>query len=610
MASEVKDTDSLRKGIKRLWAHVSSQRRRQLYLVFALMALGAMAELFTLGAIIPFLALVADPDKAASFPILQDLFTAVGWSDTERIVVPAMLLFAFVAMAAAGILLLLLWMSQRFVFELGNDLSVEVFRRTLYQPYLYHVSKNSSDQIAAVNKVDMVVNGVLYQSMQVAIAVIVSVFIAIALIVIDPKMALIAGIGFGLIYLVVTNVTRFRIRRNSQVWADMQGKRVKALQEGLGGIRDVIIDQTQRNFINRYGTFDAALRRAQANNAFIGASPRYIIEACSMVLIAGIAVYLTSGQGGLVEAIPLLGALALGALRLLPHLQRIYNGWAIIAGTRHALADVLEILDLPISARFVSGDEVKPLTFERDIVLDKVNFRYTPDRPLVLKDVSLSIAKGSRVGFIGKTGSGKSTIMDLIMGLMPPSSGKIRIDDTVLTPETVRAWQAQIAHVPQAIYLADTTVAGNIAFGVDERDVDAERVREAARQAELAEFIESLPERYETIVGERGIRLSGGQRQRIGIARALYKRASVLVFDEATSALDNETEAAVMGAIERLQRDLTILIIAHRVTTVAMCDKVIKLEEGEVAAQGAYDEVVGPVPIDRSRNRSGKVVSL
>ena len=240
-------------------------------------------------------------------------------------------------------------MSQRFVFELGNDLSVEVFRRTLYQPYLYHVAKNSSDQIAAVNKVDAVVNGVLFQSMQVAIAVIVSVFIAIALIVIDPKMALIAGIGFGLIYLAVTNVTRFRIRRNSQVWADMQSKRVKALQEGLGGIRDVIIDQTQGNFINRYGTFDAALRRAQANNAFIGASPRYIIEACSMVLIAGIAVYLSTGPGGLVEAIPVLGALALGALRLLPMLQRIYNGWTVIAGSRQALADVVEILDLPIS---------------------------------------------------------------------------------------------------------------------------------------------------------------------------------------------------------------------------------------------------------------------
>ena len=239
-----------------------------------------------------------------------------------------------------------------------------------------------------------------------------------------------------------------------------------------------------------------------------------------------------------------------------------------------------------------------------------MNFRYTHDRPLVLKDVSLSIPKGSRVGFVGKTGSGKSTIMDLIMGLMPPSSGEIRIDDTVLTPETVRAWQAQIAHVPQAIYLADTTVAGNIAFGVDERDVDMERVREAARQAELAEFIESLPEQYETIVGERGIRLSGGQRQRIGIARALYKRASVLVFDEATSALDNETEAAVMGAIERLQRDLTILIIAHRVTTVAMCDKVIKLDGGEVVAEGLTTRLLALHQSIGCADRSVKVVSL
>lgn len=472
MASDAQDNDSLRQGLKRLWVHVSPERRRQLYVVFGLMILGAIAELFTLGAIIPFLALVADLAKAASFPMLQDLFSMLGWSDPHQILIPARLLFALVAIGAAGVLLLLLWKSQRFVFELGNDLSVEVYRRTLYQPYLYHVSKNSSDQIAAVNKVDAVVSGILYQSMQVVIAIIVALFIAIALIVIDPKMALIAGIGFGLIYLVVTNVSRLRIRRNSQVWADMQGKRVKALQEGLGGIRDVIIDQTQGNFINRYSTFDALLRRAQANNAFIGNSPRYIIEACSMVLIAGIAVYLSHGPGGLMAALPVLGALALGALRLLPHLQRIYNGWTVIAGNRHALKDVLEILDLPLAAWFVCGDKVKQLPFEHEIVLDKVNFRYTQDRPLVLKDVSLSIPKGSRVGFVGKTGSGKSTIMDLIMGLMAASSGEIRIDDTVLTQDTIRAWQAQIAHVPQAIYLSDTTIAGNIAFGIPESQVD------------------------------------------------------------------------------------------------------------------------------------------
>jgi ABC-type multidrug transport system fused ATPase/permease subunit len=606
MASEAREDASLREGFGRLWTHVSPMRRRQLYVVFGLMLLGALAEIFTLGAIIPFLALVADPSKSASFPMLQDLFAAVGWSDPEQILIPATVLFALIAIGAAGVLLLLLWMSQRFVFELGNDLSTEVFRRTLYQPYLYHASRNSSDQIAAVNKVDQVVNGVLVQSMHVAIALIVSVFIAVALIVIDPKIALIAGAGFGLIYFAVTRLTRFRVRKNSDIWAGMQGKRVKVLQEGLGGIRDVIIDQSQANFINRYGVSDAALRRAQANNAFIGASPRYIIEACSMVLIAGIAVYLSRGPGGLVAAIPVLGALALGALRLLPHLQRIYNGWTVIAGSRYALRDVVEILELPIDSRFGADGEVKSLPFQREIVLDTVGFRYTPDRPQVLKDVSLSIPKGSRVGFVGKTGSGKSTIMDLIMGLMPPSSGEIRIDNAVLSPETVRAWQAQIAHVPQAIYLADTTVAGNIAFGVDERDIDIERVREAARQAELAEFIESLPEQYETIVGERGIRLSGGQRQRIGIARALYKRANVLVFDEATSALDNETEAAVMGAIERLQRDLTILIIAHRVTTVAMCDKVIKLNGGEVVAEGSYDAVVGGKGAETLRTLTAK----
>ena len=299
-------------------------------------------------------------------------------------------------------------------------------------------------------------------------------------------------------------------------------------------------------------------------------------------------------------ALPVLGALALGAQRLLPLLQLIYSGWTSMNTSRQSLADVVAILDLPIEGRYQSTEPIEPLPFEGKIELEGVSFRYGPDRPLVLKDVSLTVNKGARVGFIGKTGSGKSTIMDLVMGLLQPTSGQIKIDGTVLTLENVREWQAQIAHVPQAIYLSDTTIAANIAFGVAESEIDLVRVQEAARHAELEDFIESLSDQYNSIVGERGIRLSGGQRQRIGIARALYKQAKLLVFDEATSALDNETEAAVMASIGSLHRDLTILIIAHRLSTVEKCDQIYRLDGGRLVGRGLPYTVI----VDRVASNS------
>ena len=242
-------------------------------------------------------------------------------------------------------------------------------------------------------------------------------------------------------------------------------------------------------------------------------------------------------------------------------------------------------LDLPVDSSYEQAAEVKPIPFKRSISLTRISFQYTVDGPIVLHDVSLNIPAGARVGIIGKTGSGKSTLVDLVMGLLKPTSGMISIDGIALTQGNVRGWQAQIAHVPQSIYLADATITENIAFGVPKQQIDHERLRAAMHQAKLNELIGSLPEGYETIVGERGVRLSGGQRQRIGIARALYREARVLVFDEATSALDNETEAQVLEAIELLGRDLTILIIAHRLSTLTLCDMVVKLDLGHVIAE-------------------------
>ena len=308
-----------------------------------------------------------------------------------------------------------------------------------------------------------------------------------------------------------------------------------------------------------------------------------------MVLAAVLAYSFSRQASSVAAALPALGAMGLGAQRLLPLLQQLYGNWAVVAGSQGALADVVDLLDqpLPHDAHELGPD---PLPFEKAIVFDNVRFRYSSAGPWVLDGIDLVIPKGSRVGFVGRTGSGKSTALDLLMSLLEPTQGDILVDGQSIRSELRRAWQRTIAHVPQSIYLADTTVTENIAFGVAKEQIDLNRVRQAAIQAQMVDFIEKRPEGYDTLVGERGISLSGGQRQRIAIARALYRQATVLIFDEATSALDGTTETALMSAIAKLDRDLTILIVAHRLTTLRHCDTIVQLEGGHLVTRGSYEQ--------------------
>jgi ATP-binding cassette subfamily B protein len=322
----------------------------------------------------------------------------------------------------------------------------------------------------------------------------------------------------------------------------------------------------------------------------VGASPRFLIEALGMALIAVLAYTMAQRPEGLTGAIPVLGALALGAQRLLPVLQLAYGNFSSIRGNRAIFEDVIDLLDQPMPTEELGV--VKPITFERDIKLNNLSFQYTKQAPMVLKNVDITITKGSRVGFIGSTGSGKSTLIDLVMSLLKPTHGSLDIDGQAITTSNHRAWHAHLAHVPQSIFLADSSIAENIAFGVPKPLINMRSVQIAAQQAQIAQTIEGWQEGYETFVGERGVRLSGGQRQRIGIARALYKQANVIIFDEATSALDNETEREVMQAIDSLGSDLTVMIVAHRLSTLKHCSHIVELKNGQVVRQGQYDEIV------------------
>jgi ABC-type multidrug transport system fused ATPase/permease subunit len=397
--------------------------------------------------------------------------------------------------------------------------------------------------------------------------------------------------GFVLIYVSISVFWLNSLRSHGRTISGVQSHRIRAVQEGLGGIRDVLLDAAQPVFLGKFSSLDGELRLAQARNHFIGAAPRFVIEAAGMILIVLLAAVLSAREGGLAAALPVLGVLALGAQRLLPLAQFVYLAWARLASSRDIMSDVLEVLETPIPKEY--GAVGEPMPFERAIEFKNVTLRYSGrDRPAVDR-LAFAIPRGCRLGLVGRSGSGKSTTIDLLMGLLEPNAGHILVDGRPLDDRTRRMWQRQVAHVPQEIFLSDASFLENIAFSVAPEEIDHARAREAAARAELAEFIEGLPEGYAASVGERGVRLSGGQRKRIGIARALYKQASVLIFDEATNGLDHETEQAVLAAIAGLPRDLTVVMVTHKVSTLGFCDRIVRLEAGRVRAVGTYDEVLG-----------------
>jgi ABC-type multidrug transport system fused ATPase/permease subunit len=572
---------------------LSSRRRWQAVGVFVLMLLGGLAELFTLAAVFPLLAFIADPDSIADSRV-GGMLQQVGIDLTGVSLLLLGSVFAVVAIGAAGTRILLAWMSQRYVYRVGFDIGVALYGRMLHQTYTFHAQVNSSRIIAAVGNIQSLLTGMFMPLMQGVAAVVVGSFILGGLVLIDPQVAFAAIVGFGGIYALISVSMRGRLGRNAKAISKMRKKRVQAVQEGLGAIRDVLIDNSQPVYIRKFERLDRRLRDAQAANALISVAPRFLVEALGMIFIVGLALVLEAVHGTLAGSLPVLAVLALGAQRLLPLLQQAYNAWANVVGHRAILLNVVDLLRRPVPPRY--ENESEPLQMERDLALERVSFRYGTGERWVLEDVTLRIHKGARVGFIGKSGSGKTTLMDLVMGLLQPTSGSILVDDVVLTEANVRAWQRQIAHVSQHVFLADASITENVALGVSIDEVDQERVRAACSQAGLEEFIEALPEGYGTMVGEQGVRLSGGQRQRIGIARALYKRASVLVLDEATSALDDETEATIMAAVHRLGRNYTVLMIAHRLTTLRGCDTVFRLDRGRIVQEGSYEDVVGGTP--------------
>lgn len=578
--------------LRRLWRHMSSWRQIQCALLILLMVFASIAEMVGIGAVVPFLAVYTAPEQVFNHRLTRPLVDLTGAMSPDDLLLPLTAIFGVAALLAGIARIALLWGTVRLSFAIGADISISMYRRTLYQPYTLHVGRHSSEVISSIaTKANTTIYSTIQPMIMLLSSMIMLTLILVALLLIDPVIGVTVLVGFGLLYGIMIGVTGKRLRADSSRIADESTQVVKALQEGLGGIRDVLIDGTQEMYCKIYRQADLLLRRAQGNSLIIAFSPRYGIESLGMILIAGFAYGMSRQPGGIAVAIPILGALSLGIQRILPVLQQVYASWAAIRTGQASLQDTLVLLDQPLPGH-AGQPPAKLLPFEHRIVLKQVSMRYSNDGPWILNAVDLTIPRGSRFGFIGITGSGKSTLLDVVMGLLVPTQGVLEVDGRPITVTDYRAWQAHIAHVAQVIFLADTTIEENIAFGVPKEDIDSDRVMQAARQAQIADTIEAWPLKYQTRVGERGIRLSGGQRQRIGIARALYKQADVIVFDEATSALDIETERAVIRSIDSLNKDVTILVVAHRLTTLENCTQIVELENGAIKRVSTYQEIM------------------
>ena len=543
------------------------------------MLLGAVAELITIGAVLPFLAFAANSESDLGGPAVRDLLDIVHHDP----LVAASIMLILAAVCSALVRFLLLWVNQKFVTAFGQELAATVFSRMIRQSYSDYLRHNTSEVLSGITKVQDVVYGYVQPLMQTAISMFSAICIVVFLLVIDPVATTVGGILIILTYFAIGIATAPRVRSNAWTIAEAMTLRTKLLQESLGGIRDIILERSYHLFEDKFREMDSAYRQAVASNNIVASSPRFLIEATGISAIVAITFMMSRQSGGLTEAIPVLGALALGAQRLLPLAQASWNGIKLAAGHSRILADVALLANQPVPEDVVRPLSVDPLMFQKSLVFDAVSFRYDDDR-FAVRDLSFEIFRGEYLGIAGETGSGKSTMLDLILGLLEPDRGEIRLDGNALDARVRKALQGAIAHVPQSVFLADDTISANITFGSAAEEIDKQRLQEAINLAQLSPFLAKLPDGTNTLVGERGIRLSGGQRQRIGIARALYSKPSILVLDEATSALDGATETAVMKAVTSAYGDLTTISVAHRISTLAHCDRVLTLKDGMIVS--------------------------
>jgi ATP-binding cassette subfamily C protein len=573
---------------------LTPRERRQLYGLFAAVVVMALLEVVSVASIMPFLSVAADPARIHTTPYLQWAYESLGFADTNAFLI-ALGFAALGAMLVSNIVIVATtWAIYHYAWMWNHNLSRRLLQRYMERPYAYFLTRNSAELGKNVlEEIREVVNGMLVPALKGGAKAVVALFIAGFVVAYDPWVALIAACVLGSAYVVMYMGIRHRIRRYGEERVQANSARYQHVAEAFGSIKESKLHSPQAaERLRRYTKPSAQYARYQARYSALQHMPRYALEVVAFGGIILIAVYLIAVQDTLSSVIPTLGVYAFAGYRLLPALQGAFKGAASVQFNTAALRDLREGLqgEAKASASPTSAPAPKPLPLHEAVTFDAVTFRYPGAQRPALQNVSIRMDTGQTVGIVGATGSGKTTAVDLMLGLLEPQQGTIRVDGEPLRGTVLQQWQQAIGYVPQHIYLEDTTIAQNIAFGVPPESIDMEAVQEAARMACIADFVEQeLPEQWQTPVGERGVALSGGQRQRIGLARALYRQPSVLVLDEATSALDRATEAQVMQVLHKRDAHRLIVCIAHRIHTLKQADHIIQIEAGRVVAQGSYD---------------------
>lgn len=574
------------------------ERRRLLLLSLGIVVLG-LTEVAGIGIIGPFISVATNPEVIHTNPYLQSVYQILSFESESAFVFFVGVIVLVVTILRNVVAVLVRYAEIRFGQMRNHSISTRLLARYLSDPYIRFVDRNSSELGKNIlSEVGEVIRGYLIPLLESISKAVVVVSIVAFLIVVEPRMALTLASILVLVHGMVYLITRGPLFRVGKLRVEANRQRYRVINEVFGGIKDTKLMGKENVFLSEFKKPSRELARYRALKELYGAVPKYILDTLVFTAIILVVLFYISGSDDLAGAVSIAGVYALAGYRLMPALDKLYKNLAKVRGSQPAVDLVYEQLEAGEPGAYLVPKKTPPrMPFERNIVLDSVSFTYPSSDSEVISDQTLHIDHNTTVGFVGPTGCGKTTTVDIILGLLTPQTGSLQIDDTEVTPANLRNWQANLGYVPQHIYLSDDTIARNIAFGVPPKDIDHDQVRAAAAIANLDTFIETeLPQGYDTIVGERGVRLSGGQRQRIGIARAMYHQPSVLVLDEATSALDNVTEAQVMAAIDNLAHRKTIIIIAHRISTVVKCDVIFVLDKGRIVARGSYDQLISTSP--------------
>ncbi len=577
MSTNKKNADSLINSLKSLWNNFSSKRKLQLASITLATFITAILDLISIGSIMPFISVIMDSEGTFNNSSLNPYFIYFGYLSGDEIILPLTYFFILINIFAAIVKIIIFWFQNKISVLCGNDLSRIAYTKTIYQSFETHIKRNSGDVISSiVNNVNITVFGVLYMVLLFISSIIFSLAILGGILIIDPIISLIAFATLCIFYIPISIFLKGRLERNSKIVDLGQKKIVRFIQEALGGIRNLILDKSHSFFINKYNEIDFNLRDAVAENKFLGSVPRYVIEALIVILMALLGLYYAYQPNGIIEGLPILGFIALASQKLIPNMQQVYRCYATIAGSKENLDDTLKILNQELVTNDDDLVSQKKINDFSVVSLKNISFRYSNETPLIFDNINLRILKGEKIGIVGVTGGGKSTLVDLILGLLRPEAGKIFIDENKIE-DVKSSWQKMISHVPQDVYYSDDSFAKNIAFGSDIKNIDESKLIKASKSAQILDYIMKQDNKFDHTLGESGVQLSGGQKQRLGIARALYKDSNLIIFDEATSALDENTEKDVINSIKSIDSEKTVLIIAHKVSTIKHADRIISV---------------------------------